>query len=248
MVATGAAAVLAAAGLIAGTATLGQADPAPASANVPCTLPVSLPAAKGSPTMDAAEPYTPAVLSLIAQLEPAASPTLAQLQNADTVLHDGASPDCHNVGPVGRPFGLDASGNVAGTTLAAAALAGDTTIQVTSVAPFSAGQTIWVDATSDAEQVTIASVGTAGATGTGITLAAPLTKAYASGRPAYVTLTTPSISYICWTDAQGVLNTSGPNARGSTAPMTLMGLAASFDRDLANAWVRRRARRAGRSW
>jgi hypothetical protein len=87
---------------------------------------------------------------------------------------------------------------------------------VTSVAPFSAGQTIWVDATSDAEQVTIASVGTAGATGTGLTLAAPLTKAYASGRPAYVTLTTPSISYICWTDAQGVLNTSGPNARRST--------------------------------
>ena len=30
--------------------------------------------------------------------------------------------------------------------------------------------------------------------------------------------TTPSIAPICWTDAQGVLNTSGPNARGSTAP------------------------------
>ncbi len=48
--------------------------------------------------------------------------------------------------------------------------------------------------------------------------------------------TNPSIAPICWTDAQGVLNTSGPNARGSTAPMTLMGLASSFDLGLANAW------------
>src|SRR4029079_12764926 len=48
--------------------------------------------------------------------------------------------------------------------------------------------------------------------------------------------TNPSISYICWTDAQGVLNTSGPNARGSTAPMTLMGLGATFDRSLGNVW------------
>ena len=48
--------------------------------------------------------------------------------------------------------------------------------------------------------------------------------------------TNPSIAPICWTDAQGVLNTSGPNSRGSTAPMTLMGLASSFDLGLANAW------------
>src|SRR3954468_804254 len=48
--------------------------------------------------------------------------------------------------------------------------------------------------------------------------------------------TNPSIAPICWTDAQGVLNTSGPNARGSTGPMTLMGLASSFDLGLANAW------------
>src|SRR4051812_146616 len=54
---------------------------------------------------------------------------------------------------------------------------------------------------------------------------------YSDGRP-----TSPSIAPICWTDAQGVLNTSGPNARGSTAPMTLMGLASSFDLGLANAW------------
>ena len=33
-----------------------------------------------------------------------------------------------------------------------------------------------------------------------------------------------------------MLNTSGPNARGSTGPMTLMGLGATFDRSLGNAW------------
>ena len=33
-----------------------------------------------------------------------------------------------------------------------------------------------------------------------------------------------------------MLNTSGPNARGSTGPMTLMGLGASFDRALGNVW------------
>jgi beta-glucosidase len=48
--------------------------------------------------------------------------------------------------------------------------------------------------------------------------------------------TNPSIAPICWTDAQGVLNTSGPNTRGSTGPMTLMGLGSSFDRVLGNAW------------
>ena len=166
-----------------------------ASADVPpYSLPVSLPSSVASPSVDAAAPYTPAVLSLIAQLE--ASPSaLAQIQNAGTLLHDGASPDCHNVGPVGRPFGIDSSGNVGGTTLAAAAAAGATSIKVTSTTPFSAGQKIWIDVTSDAEQATIANVGTAGSGGTGIDLTAPLARAHASGRPAYTTLTTPSISY-----------------------------------------------------
>src|SRR6266540_5822666 len=134
------------------------------------TLPVSLPSSVSAPSFDAAAPYTPAVLSLIAQLEPSNPPTQAELANADRLLHDTpantangwvARPtifnpnnvSCHNVGPV------------------------------------------------------LASTGT-----------------------------TPSIQDICWTDAQGVLNTSGPNARGSTAPMTLMGLAASFDRSLGNVW------------
>jgi beta-glucosidase len=48
--------------------------------------------------------------------------------------------------------------------------------------------------------------------------------------------TDPSIAPICWTDAQGVLNTSGPNARGSTGPTTLMALGSTFDRGLGNAW------------
>ena len=109
--------------------------------NVPYDLGAPLPS-DTSPTVDAAAPYTPAVLSLIAQLEPSNPPTRAQLANAGALLHDGPNPSCHNVGPVRAPTG-----------------------------------------------------------------------------------TTPSIQGICWTDAQGVLNTSGPNARGSTGPMTLMGLA-----------------------
>src|SRR4051794_5645933 len=142
--------------------------PAAASADVPpYQFPVALPAAKQSPAVDAAAPYTPAVLGLIAQLEPNNPPTRAEIANASKLLHDGPSGACHNVGPVSAPGGIDP------------------------------------------------------ATG------AP----YSDGRP-----TSPSIAPICWTDAQGVLNTSGPNARGSTAPTTLMGLASSFDTGLANAW------------
>ena len=121
--------------------------------NVPYTLGGPLPAPTSSPSVDAGAPYTPAVLSLIAQLEPSNPPTRAELANADSLLHDGPSPSCHNVGPVSAPTG-----------------------------------------------------------------------------------TTPSIQQICWTDAQGVLNTSGNNARGSTGPTTLMSLGATFDRALGNAW------------
>ena len=49
---------------------------------------------------------------------------------------------------------------------------------------------------------------------------------------------------LCWTDAQGVLNTFGPQARGSTAPMTLMGLASSFYRGLGNVWGQTEGREA----
>src|SRR5690348_3089036 len=128
--------------------------PQAASADVPpYSLPVTLPAPKQSPAVDANAPYTSVVLDLIHQLEPSSPPTRDQLANASKLLHDGPNGSCHNVGPVSAPTG-----------------------------------------------------------------------------------TNPSIAPICWTDAQGVLNTSGSNARGSTAPMTLMGLGGTFDRALGNAW------------
>ncbi len=121
--------------------------------NVPYNLNAPLPKESSSPTVNAAAPYTPAVLSLIAQLEPSNPPTQAQLANADLLLHDGPNSTCHNVGPVSAPTG-----------------------------------------------------------------------------------TTPGIAPICWTDAQGVNTTSGPNLRGSTGPTTLMALGATFDRQLGNVW------------
>ncbi len=128
--------------------------PASASAEVPpYSFPVTLPAAKQSPAVDANAPYTSVVLDLIHQLEPSSPPTRDQLANASKLLHDGPNGSCHNVGPVSAPTG-----------------------------------------------------------------------------------TNPSIAPICWTDAQGVLNTSGPNARGSTGPTTLMALGGTFDRSLGNAW------------
>jgi hypothetical protein len=124
------------------------------ASNVPYTLPVaSLPNAASSPPVDAGAPYTPAVLNLIAQLEPGSLPTEAELTNADAILHDGPNSTCHNVGPVAAPTG-----------------------------------------------------------------------------------TSPSITPLCWTDAQGVNVTSGPNAAMTTAPMDLMGLGATFDRTIANVW------------
>ncbi len=74
------------------------------------------------------------------------------------------------------------------TTLAAAAAAGDTSIKVTAVTNFVAGDKITVDQAADGfgagdpETRTITAVGTAGATGTGITLDAPLSRAHANGR------------------------------------------------------------------
>jgi len=134
---------------------IGPSAAAPPSVpgNVPYALNAPLPGQASSPSVDGSAPYMPAVLSLIAQLEPSNPPTQAQLANADALLHDGPNSTCHNVGPVSAPTG-----------------------------------------------------------------------------------TTPSITPICWTDAQGVLNTSGNNARGSTGPTTLMALGATFDRQLGNAW------------
>ena len=90
---------------------------APAAADVvPYKVPVTLQASTSSPSVDAAAPYTPAVLSLIAQLE---SPplTAAEIQNATSLLHDGTNNTCNAVGPVGGPAATDGAGNVLGTTL-----------------------------------------------------------------------------------------------------------------------------------
>ena len=122
--------------------------------DVPYALPVTqLPSVKSSPPVAADAPYTPAVLNLIAQLEPSNPPTQAQLANADALFHGGANSSCHNVGPTAAPTG-----------------------------------------------------------------------------------TTPSIMPMCWSDAQGINVTSGPNVRNTTGPMDLMGLGATFDRNLANIW------------
>lgn len=48
--------------------------------------------------------------------------------------------------------------------------------------------------------------------------------------------TTPAITPLCWSDAQGVNVTSGPNVGKTTAPMEMEGLAGSFDRQAINAW------------
>jgi beta-glucosidase len=129
--------------------------------NVPYDLPVQLPPANAtSPAVALDAPYTPVVRRLLAQLLPSDRPTVAELENAATLLVYGKAsffapppPGCFGTGPVLAPQG-----------------------------------------------------------------------------------TTPSIEQICWADAQGVLMTSGPNQRNTTAPMTLMGLAAAFDRGLGNVW------------
>ena len=109
--------VLACGAVLSTTLALGLTSAVAAGPTVPYALPVTLPATTTSPPVDAAAPYTPAVLSLIAQLE-APPLTLAKIQNASTLLHDGANATCHAVGPVGGPVGLDASGNPTATTLA----------------------------------------------------------------------------------------------------------------------------------
>ena len=157
--------------LVAGTASavlFMSLSPLPASASgiststavsdVPYSLPVTnLPTTTQSPPVAADAPYTPAVLNLIAQLEPSNPPTLAELTNADMMFYGGTNNTCYNVGPVGSP------------------------------------------------------------TLTG-------------------TATVPSIIPMCWTDAQGVNVTSGPNDGKTTGPMDLMGLGATFDRTMANVW------------
>jgi hypothetical protein len=99
---------------------------------------------------------------------------LAQGQTI-TVGSTGMHPETRTVEGVG------VAGTGAVTTLAAAALVGATTIEVTSVAEFTAGAQLTVGSGSTIEVDTITSVGTAGPAGTGIGLADPLNFAHASG-------------------------------------------------------------------
>ncbi|HEY5398116.1 MAG TPA: hypothetical protein VIL16_22265 [Trebonia sp.] len=77
--------------------------------DVPYTLPVQLPSTASSPTVAADAPYTPAVLNLIAQLEPSSTPTEAELANASILFHGGTNTTCNNVGPTAAPTGTTPS-------------------------------------------------------------------------------------------------------------------------------------------
>jgi beta-glucosidase len=77
--------------------------------DVPYALPVQLPATTTSPAVASNAPYTPAVLNLIAQLEPDAPPTVAELANASILFHGGTNASCHNVGPTAAPAGTTPS-------------------------------------------------------------------------------------------------------------------------------------------
>lgn len=77
--------------------------------NVPYDLNGALPSGKTSPSTSASAPYTPAVMSLLAQLEPSQVPTKAQLTNADNLLHGGTNGTCYGTGPVAAPTGTTPS-------------------------------------------------------------------------------------------------------------------------------------------
>ena len=78
-------------------------------ADVPYALPVKLPSTTSSPTVASDAPYTPAVLNLIAQLEPSTPPTEAELSNASILFHGGTNTTCNNVGPTAAPTGTTPS-------------------------------------------------------------------------------------------------------------------------------------------
>jgi len=78
-------------------------------ADVPYALPVKLPSTTSSPTVASDAPYTPAVLNLIAQLEPGSPPTSSELANASILFHGGTNTTCNNVGPTAAPTGTTPS-------------------------------------------------------------------------------------------------------------------------------------------
>ncbi len=100
-------ALLVAATALVATSSAQSGDVAPA--DVPYSLPVQVPAEATSPSVSAQAPYTPAVLNLIAQLEPSSPPTEAQIANAAIILHGGTNPTCNNVGPTAAPTGTNPS-------------------------------------------------------------------------------------------------------------------------------------------
>jgi glucose/arabinose dehydrogenase len=57
--------------------------------STPSDVPYQLPTTPSSPSVAADAPYTPAVLNLIAQLEPSTPPTEAELANASLLFHGG---------------------------------------------------------------------------------------------------------------------------------------------------------------
>jgi beta-glucosidase len=80
-----------------------------APSDVPYALPVKLPSTTSSPTVASNAPYTPAVLNLIAQLEPSNPPTESELANASILFHGGTNTTCNNVGPTAAPTGTNPS-------------------------------------------------------------------------------------------------------------------------------------------
>lgn len=83
--------------------------PVTTPSDVPYALPVQLPGDASSPAVAADAPYTPAVLNLIAQLEPDNPPTEAELANASILFHGGTNTTCNNVGPTSAPTGTNPS-------------------------------------------------------------------------------------------------------------------------------------------
>jgi len=77
--------------------------------------------------------------------------------------------------------GVGVAGSATDTTLAAAAPAGATSLQVASVTGFAAGTQLAIGSGSGRQVDTITSVGTAGASGTGLGLANPLNAAHPAG-------------------------------------------------------------------
>jgi len=91
-----------------GAAPAGWVQPT-TPADVPYALPVKLPSTISSPAVASDAPYTPAVLNLIAQLEPSTPPTEAELANASILFHGGTNSTCNNVGPTAAPTGTTPS-------------------------------------------------------------------------------------------------------------------------------------------